>query len=165
MATTYDPIATTTLSSAAANITFSSISSAYTDLRIVLVYDGAAALLPAFRFNSDTGSNYSFTRLSGTGSAANSGRATSQNKIYDDYSYSVPGEPGLSELNIFSYAGSTFKTSLIKSSSDHNGSGYVSNLVGLWRSTSAITSITIFEYTGLNYAAGTTATLYGIKNA
>ena len=37
MATTYEPIATNTLGSAAANITFSSIPATYTDLRVVVV--------------------------------------------------------------------------------------------------------------------------------
>ena len=41
MATTYEPIATTTLGSAAASITFSSIAGTYTDLRLVL------SLIPA----------------------------------------------------------------------------------------------------------------------
>ena len=37
MPATYEPIATTTLGSAATNITFSSIPATYTDLRLVLV--------------------------------------------------------------------------------------------------------------------------------
>jgi hypothetical protein len=48
---------------------------------------------------------------------------------------------------------------------DKNGSGAVWQIVGLWRSTSAITSINFFSSTGNNFAIGTTATLYGIKNA
>jgi hypothetical protein len=47
MAATYDKIATTTLSSASATITFGSISSAYTDLRISL---SSITTLPS-RFN------------------------------------------------------------------------------------------------------------------
>jgi hypothetical protein len=48
--------------------------------------------------------------------------------------------------------------------SDINGSGGLNKQVGLWRSTSAITSINFSDY-GTPFAAGTTVTLYGIKNA
>jgi hypothetical protein len=58
MATTYEPIATTTLGTAAASITFSSIPATYTDLRLVVMCKLLAHQLLMFRFNSDTGSNY-----------------------------------------------------------------------------------------------------------
>jgi len=162
---TYDLIASQTLGSAASSITFSSIAASWTDLRLVLTYQGSAALLPAFRFNSDTASNYSITSLYGDGSSAASNKAVSQTILDDANSYSTVGQPGLTNVNIFSYAGSTYKTILMQSSSDHNGSGYVSNSVGLWRSTSAITTITITDYSGLSFGSGTTANLYGIRAA
>ena len=59
---TYTPITSTTLGSNTASVTFSSISSAYTDL--VLVVAGAldgANWVPTLQFNSDTGTNYSTT--------------------------------------------------------------------------------------------------------
>jgi hypothetical protein len=67
-------------------------------------------------------------------------------------------------LDIFSYAGSTFKTTLYTASGDKNGSGAVERGVALYRSTSAINRVDLFGWTG-NLATGTTATLYGIKNA
>jgi hypothetical protein len=77
MAITYEPIATTTLSSAAATITFSSISSAYTDLRLVFVGTSVANSNNCIvTFNSDTGFNYSQTALYGTGATAGSSRQT-----------------------------------------------------------------------------------------
>lgn len=153
-------IATTTLGSAAASITFSGISSAYTDLRLVLVGTLTTGDSAGIRFNSDTGTNYSRTVLQGDGSAAASSRQTSSNQIYitrDDISTTLPQ---LFEIDIFSYAGSTNKTCLVRSSQDKNGSGVVVAEVGLWRSTSAITSITALVTT--SFATGTTATLYGI---
>jgi hypothetical protein len=53
---------------------------------------------------------------------------------------------------------------LAKTSEDRNGSGDIFTSVSLWRSTSAITSIYLF-LSAYNFAIGTTATLYGIKNA
>jgi hypothetical protein len=170
MPATYEPIATTTLGSAAASISFTSIASSWTDLRLVLVARGDSGSGINFalqtRFNSDTGTNYSWTQIYGDGSSALSSRATSQ-----DYGYgggiagptSPAGTWSLSTLDIFSYAGSTNKTFMYTTSNDQNGAGYVNRGVTLWRSTSAITRIDLT--TNTSFATGTTATLYGIKNA
>jgi hypothetical protein len=165
MPQTYEPLATTTLGTAAASITFSSISAAYTDLRLVLTGTVSTAGSPYMRYNSDTGSNYSFTFIRGSGTAAGSSRAsnfTEQYLFY--YGYMDTTVPTFATADIFSYAGSTFKTSLITASSDFNGSGAVERIVGLWRSTAAINRIDLYPTTG-NFSIGTTATLYGIKAA
>ena len=153
--------ATTTLGSAASTITFNSISSAYTDLRLVIVAITSSAADFYLRFNADSATNYSFTRLAGAGSTADSGRGINGSLIYVDYNGTSSTIPQFYALDIFSYAGSTFKTLLLSSNEDNNGSGGVARLVGLWRSTSAINQITLTG-AGANFAAGTTATLYGI---
>ena len=168
MPITYEPIATTTLGSAAANITFSGIPATYTDLRLILTCfkDGAGVAYPVMQFNNDTGSNYSATRLTGDGSSAASARQSNQTSIAIDGEYgSTSTIPSLGIVDLFSYAGSTNKTVLVNLSIDKNGSGATLSRVALWRSTSAITSIKIFEAVANNFATGTTATLYGIKNA
>ena len=71
----------------------------------------------------------------------------------------------MATVDIFSYAGSTNKTALASFSNDRNGAGGVAANVGLWRSTSAITTIKWYAANSENLAAGTTATLYGIKAA
>lgn len=157
-------IATTTLGSAASTITFSSIPGTYTDLRLVLVCKTSSQFNnPGLRFNSDSGTNYSATLLDGNGSTAASTRQTA----FDYMSMIQTGitSDTLEQLytaDIFSYAGSTNKTALLSASADRNGGGRVANSVGLWRSTSAITSIVIISAGGADYSAGTTATLYGI---
>jgi len=165
MATTYDKIASTTLGSAAASITFSSIAASWTDIRLVLVAKGDGGLANArLTYNSDNGTNYSRTTLGGNGSTTSSYQNT--NNTYIDLGLANLSEtiPSMLTYDIFSYAGSTFKTVLLTSSQDYNGSGAVERIVGLWRSTSAITTIKI-ESTINNYAAGTIATLYGILKA
>jgi hypothetical protein len=155
-------IATTTLGSSAASITFSSITGSYTDLRIVLNGIGTAgAGNSAIRFNNDTATNYSSTFLGGDGSSATSQRNTSDNEIEIDIG-GYGSAPQLYTIDIFSYAGSTYKTALSTQSSDQNGSGRVTRSVGLWRSTSAITRVDLIIVGGGSYDTGTTATLYGI---
>jgi hypothetical protein len=163
MPITYEPIATTTLGSAAASVTFSAIPATYTDLRLVVTGGTSVSGTYAWiQYNSDTASNYSTTRLDGDGSGAASARTT--NATFIRNSTSLDSNPNLIITDIFSYAGSTFKTCLIETAADQNGSGRVTRTVGLWRSTSAITSI-LFSANSGNLNAGTTATLYGIKNA
>jgi hypothetical protein len=166
MPITYDNIATTTLSSAASTITFSSIPSTYTDLRLVVVNTSSSANNQGVRFNSDTGTNYSSTIIWGDGSTAQSFRYTSAAYIHYAADIVVAPEtnPAFSTIDIFSYAGATNKTCLITTSLDLNGSGEVVRRVGLWRSTSVIDTITLMRTAG-NYSAGSIATLYGIKNA
>ena len=168
MAATYEPIATTTLGSAAASITLSSIPATYTDLRLVIVARGTTADNCSIQFNNDTGTNYSETGLQGNGSAAASWRRTNVAYIRLTNAAGLPTAANTFLMNtydIFNYAGSTYKTVLGVNSNDQNGSGDSGRLTGLWRSTSAITSIKIFTNFGADFTIGTTATLYGILKA
>lgn len=161
---TYEPIQTYTLGSAATSITFNSISSAYTDLRLTFVSpttaSGAGVRL---RLNSDTGTNYSFTQLFGDGATAYSVRSSSVS-----YWYFVDvntSQPVYASLDLMSYTGSTYKTGLLERSMDRNGAGTVGRNVGLWQNTSAVNTILIYNDSAINFPIGTTATLYGIKAA
>ena len=171
MAETYIPIATTTLSAPAASITFSSIPSTYTDLRVSIV--GATSDTTAdswnlqMNFNGDTATNYSVTRIQGNGTTVASARNASLG--FGLVGYALPGIStsvwGFSTVDIFGYSGSAYKTALCTTSQDLNGSGWVMRLVDLWRSTAAITSIAFTVGSSLNFRTGTVATLYGIKAA
>ena len=170
MPSTYEPIATTTLGSATGSITFSSISSSYTDLRLVLSCSGVAnADSVILQFNSDTGTNYSYTWLLGPGSnPAVSGRASAQSysRVTPDYGISTANTPFFVTSDIFSYSGSTKKALLSLGSIDLNGvNGNTVRTAGLWNSSSAIDTIKIFTSGSNNLNAGTIATLYGIKAA
>ena len=170
MAATYEPIATTTLGSAASSITFSSIPSTYTDLRVIITFTSTTGgYVLGMRFNSDTASNYSVTQLYGTGSSALSASTTGDTRIrLGDWNNlgSSTTIPAFVDVSVFSYTGSTYKTVLAQSSEDRNGSGTVTSGVGLWRSTSAINTINLYvSGTGNTLKTGTTATLYGILKA
>jgi hypothetical protein len=164
---TYDLIASQTLASAAASITFSSIATSWTDLRIVLVMNGnSAARNPRFYFNTDTATNYSYTSVYGNGSAAASTSATGDNRIlFQQGSNPSTTVPTFFTADIFSYTGSTYKTVLCSGSTDANGSGGTERLVGLWRGTAAINQIVLDFGNATTFNTGTTAQLYGIKAA
>ena len=167
MPATYEKIATTTLGSASATITFSSIAASWTDIRLVFVVPSTSSATNfQVQFNSDTGANYSSTYLNGNGTAASSGRNTSATNIqFTDVTATSTTVPQMYTMDIFSYAGSTNKTTLGTSSQDYNGSGSSASIVGLWRSTSAITSITLKTSGAPTFASGSIATIYGILKA
>ena len=161
MAITYEPLATTTLGSATASVIFSTISGAYTDL--VLVVDGqldSGSAACYLRFNSDTGSNYSYTELEGNGISGNSYRGSNETRLWFTSYYGT--SRSMSNVQIQNYSNSTtYKTAVIR---QNNAVLYTAVAVGLWRDTSAITAIELFPASN-NWATGTTFTLYGIKAA
>lgn len=165
MASTYEPIASTTLGSAAASVTLSSLPSTYTDLVVVLWGKGndTNARSHAIRFNSDTGSNYSVTLLDGNGSTASSSRASSQVLAFVGAMSRSTDSPSPTIVHVMSYANTNvYKTVLSASAvSELN----VRRYVNLWRSTSAIDSITWLRNDGTNIAAGSQIAVYGIKAA
>lgn len=160
MPATYEPIATTTAGGSSSTITFSSITASYTDLVLIINSKIASTQNILVQYNSDTGSNYSVTYLYGDGSSAVSGRISNDTSMYVGTVYA---EWGMTRIQIQNYSNSTtYKTTL--SRQDQAGGTAVA-IVGLWRSTSAITSIDVKSGSGSNFTSGSTFTLYGIKAA
>lgn len=160
MSKTYDPIATTTLASNQASVTFNSLAG-YTDLFIVSFFRATSAGGNfKIEFNGDTGTNYSDTSIYGNGSTAFSGRGTNRNAIIIGQSDSTQYLTNL--CNVMNYANSTTnKTTLSRSSDNGNLYSSAGAIVGLWRSTAAITSIKL--YADGNLQSGSVFTVYGIK--
>jgi len=163
MATTYEPIATTTLGSSTTSITFSSITGTYTDLKLVFSGSGSGGNL-TLTFNGTGGTSYSSTMLAGYG-AAYSSRTSNAAFIYSMETELNSSIPKLTEIDILSYAGSTNKTFLIASSEEFSTDGAVIRRVGMFRSTAAINSITLQVGGGNTIATGATASIYGILKA
>lgn len=166
MASTYEKIATNTLSSTATTVTFSSISGAYTDL--VVVYNGTTSNGGSIimRFNGDTGSNYSWTYMGGDGSATFSGRQSNQTASWFTDSVISGGSltyPAQVIMNLNNYSNTTtYKNWLYRLNQVTASAGGPQAHTGLWRSTSAINEITFYNTT---MQIGTTFTLYGILKA
>jgi hypothetical protein len=164
MPSTYTPIATTTLSTATASITFSSIPATYTDL--ILVFNGGldpSANELSLRFNGLSSNIYSYTRLQGNGSSATSNRFTNTN-------YMHIGSPGNSLVignsinHIMNYANTTTYKTLLSRSNFTNRE--LMATAGLFSSTSAITSLTLANSDSNQFlSSGSSLTLYGIKAA
>jgi hypothetical protein len=167
MPTTYEPIATTTVTSSTATVSFTSIPATYTDLVLVvanlLQVSGGNGLRG--RFNSDTGTNYSDTTLRGNGTSAVSDRESNQSSFYVGETTYSSSEIGMAICHIMNYSNTTtYKTAL--SRSGRAGSDTIAT-VNLWRSTSAINRIDIAlggAFPTNNISTGT-FTLYGIKAA
>jgi hypothetical protein len=166
MPSTYEPIATQTLGSAAASVTFSSIPSTYTDL-VLIMSAGNATSAPStqIQFNSDTGSNYSYTVLAGNGTAASSARGSSLTSSLISYfgaPFTTLGQQTVI-TNIMNYSNATtYKTLLTRA---NNATFGTDAIVGLWRSTAAVTSFVLTTSNATNFVASSTFTLYGIKAA
>jgi hypothetical protein len=159
MAKTYEPISTTTLGSAAASVSLTSIPSTYTDLVLVLQGTSTVDDTIMMQFNSDTGSNYSWTQMGADSIGVFSSRASSVASIRIGYGTTSQGSH-IAQIMNYSNA-TTYKTNLSRSNSAAAG---VRAIVGLWRNTNAITSITVIQ-TGGSFSTGFTFTLYGIKAA
>ena len=160
MATTYEPIATTTVNTGTGQVTFSSISAGYTDLVIQFRHYLSGVDNLAIRFNNDATSTYSITRLISDGSTVTS--TNSINSTYPVVDTAIGAYTNLHTFNIFSYSNtSTYKPFLVSCNKDENGSGEVIRDTGIWRNTSAITRIDFYGSIG----NPSTITIYGIKAA
>jgi hypothetical protein len=157
---TYTPIATQTLSSTQATVTFSSIPQTYTDLVFVCNAPSTSGsiTIDTLTVNGDTGSNYSYTRLTGISSV-------STDKVANDTSFggglSYPGF-FIEIWNFMNYSNTTTYKGIFNKSAVTQV--LYRTTVNLWRSTNAITSFAITNGNGA-FAIGSTFTLYGIKAA
>lgn len=171
MPTTYEPIATNTLGSTAASVTFSSIPSTYTDLVLVINYIATTlGNTVQMTFNNDTSSNYSRTYLGGYATPTNgfgSTRFTSVSNIGCAWQVGAAstGNPNPIIYNIMNYNNTTTnKTVLFRFNTVATSLSEVSAEVGLWRSTAAINRIDLTS-SASTFAIGSTFTIYGIKAA
>lgn len=165
MPLTYTPIKDYILTSATAEIDFTSISGSYTDLVLIIngaITTGNPAIL--FRLNGNTGSNYSYTRITGNGTAAASSREINQTfgHLAPAFGFTTNFESNII-ANFMNYSNSTTNKTII--TRNNTPSAGTEALVALWRQTSAITSIKIYNSSATNFIIGSTFSLYGILKA
>lgn len=168
-------ISKTTLGSDTASVSFSSIAGTYEALMILVearTARAAASDVLAIQFNSDTGANYDYMRLAARGNgtlaydaaaAQSSGRVLNTEGANSRASFFAAGM-----IYIGGYATSGHERSYIGLPSmvlaDRTTTDmYVSMAVGAWRSTAAITAVTLLSGTGSNLKSGSSFALYGIR--
>jgi hypothetical protein len=156
---TYKPLATVTLGSSAASVTFSSIPATYRDLVLVVAGTTTGSAGLRMRLNNDSGTNYSYVNMYGVASAG-SETASSQNILF-------PGVVTLSSGQRFTYTAqvmdyyATDKHKTVLYRANENNAAAVSANASRWASTSAVTSIQL-SLSANSYDTGTTVNLYGI---
>jgi hypothetical protein len=154
-------ISTTALSGS--TVTMSTISSAYKNLRLIIkdVYATVNDDIQ-IRFNSDTGSNYSYSRVRNIGTTLAGGNGVGGTFIPVTAAITTNNtalEKGFADVSILRYT-DTDQQEIISTSYCYQGSlpTYYS-VSGVYNKSAAITSITLFMGSG-NYSGGT-AYLYG----
>lgn len=153
---TYDPIASTTLTSSASSVTFSSldtIAAGYRDLVLVVDSNTSGNSIVATYFNGDTtATNYNFVRMRGDGSTASSSTSNNANTSI----FYSPKTITIFQFMDFS-ATDKHKSYLIR----NNAAEYATHAYAArWSNTAAITSINL---TGsVNFDSGSVFSLYGI---
>jgi hypothetical protein len=159
----YESIATSVLTGSQSSVTFSSLGS-YKHLQIRSMCFGSNNQENLYiRFNSDSASNYARHYLLGDGASASaSATAPDTGGVFSNTSTST--SPYVAICDILDYADTNkFKTIRALSGRDVNGvGGDISLRSSLWRSTSAVTSITILAGAG-TLSSGSSFALYGIK--
>ena len=169
----YYSIATTTLSSSTATITFSSIPATYKHLQIRGITRLGSSTTGTndifIRFNSDTAANYSRHALYGTGATAATNGAGSTTSAYaaravSPRATSTANAFGVFIVDILDYANTNKnKTVRCLGGTDQNGSGEVYLTSGVWMNTDAINEIDIVPNIGTTFVQYTQFALYGIK--
>ena len=172
-ANSYESIATYTIGSDTASVTFSSIPSTYANLQIRFTArkNGTQndSVGMGMQFNGDDTSSYNSHYLQGDGTSAtgySSGASmTTIGNIYFAGGGMTANTFGPGVIDILDYANTnkykaTRQLSGISSNATVADRDYLLYGSGLWRSTSAITSITL---TGNSFAQYSHFALYGIK--
>lgn len=162
---TMTPIGTVTSASDFSSAVFVAIPQGYTDLYLVMFARGTDANTGTnnaiLRYNSDSGTNYSYVQLTGNGTTASSTRSSANTKLDVFMPRGNETSNAINIIHIMNYSNSTvYKSTLWRANMVLSSYGTEAN-AGLWRSTSAITRI---DVTG-NFKANSMFTLYGIKAA
>ena len=167
MPSTYEKIQTTTISSATSAISFTSISSAYTDIILAWAFKSNSSNNPSLRltFNGNS-TGYSGRQMGGSGAAPVSTNNTSASFITLSRLAGAPipsGETAFMLLHVMDYTNSSkYKSIFCQFNSASTGSELD---VGVWANNAAINRIDIDTSTSTDFAVGSVITLYGIKAA
>lgn len=161
---TYIALATITLASTDSEVIFSSIPATYRDL-ILVIQAKSTTGNPAVvaRFNSDTGTNYPYVRMTGNGSSAASASITTDTflNLAAAFGINTSGNGNII-AQIMDYS-ATDKHKAVLVRNNDAGLG-VEAIGGRWANTNAINTISIFNTSSISFASGSTFSLYGVRS-
>ena len=162
-------IQTVTVGTATPTIEFTSIPQTYTDLVLVTNYRTTRAAVfdqLRLRFNGNTGANYSWRGLYGSGSSVGTENTNNDVSFKTDVGVGNNATSNTfsnGSIYIANYTGSTNKSVSIDAVGENNATeAYQFVYAGLYTNTTAITSIQGFSEGSANFMVGSTFSLYGV---
>jgi hypothetical protein len=154
-------------------VQFQSIPLIYQDLKIVVsMRDSASTGFLVWYIKEGTygysTTDYSYTSMYSTGTAAVSSRATNSNRFAN---FSILSDAtsqifSTTTIDLLDYTNTSFfKSYIMKNGTDQYYGGNWEQQTGTWRKTDAVTSIGFFTSTGgsSGFGAGSTIYLYGVR--
>lgn len=169
----YELIGTIRLSATQSQLVFAGIPQQYKHLQLRMTSRtdrSASATADVFvRVNGDSGANYGYHQLYGyNNSAASGATASSTDGLYlgsTAGATSVSGAFGTLVMDLLDFASIT-KNKTSRCVAGTIGTSATTGIIGinssLWRSTAAVTSLTVYCNQG-NFVSGTRASLYGLR--
>lgn len=168
----FEAIASTTLTTTTSTVTFSSIPGTYEHLQLRFQARDAAAttlIVPLATLNNDSGANYVYHRVYGTGSLASADGNTASTYIQTG---AIPAANATANcvsstiVDVLDYASPSKNSTLrIVSGVDTNNTlGRVWVASGLWLNTSTINRVDITS-AGSGFVAGSVFALYGFRSS
>jgi hypothetical protein len=166
----YESIATATVGAGGVGFfEFTSIPSTYSHLQLRLMTKTTYSATPTallMQLNSDATSTYAHHGLFGDGASAGAFAVTTSTSAGAGYSAGATATStfGVQIIDILDYK-NTNKNKTIRglTGADFNGSGQLRFISGLWQSTSAVTTIKIYDANGGNLSQYSHGALYGVK--
>ena len=166
MALVMTPIYTQTVGAGGANtVTFNNIPQFYTDLQIKMSLrtDEVANETQIFILLNGSSSNFSQTRLYGTGSATGSERSSFSRIGSADSASNTSNTFSSNELYIPNYTSSNYKQIITDNVLENNATFAIQAMHSvLWSNTAAITSLSIQAFGTVKFVQYSTISLYGI---
>ena len=161
-----EPISAITLSETQSCVEFNNIPGTYTHLQLRAFLVSGYSANNQFRLNNDSGTNYTWHQIQGTGSAVEAYASNPTSNPPWGLNSGNSSYPMVSIMDFLDYA-NTNKYKTVRTLSGNDGTGTTASRVGLyssvWMNTAAITSIRLTNDFGSTILANSTFTLYGIK--
>ena len=168
-------LSSTVLGASATSFDFQNIAGTFSHLWIVCYLRGDGAFVgnsARLRFNNDSAANYDTEQTQGVGTAAtaSTGTAAATSLFISELTgaNATANEFTVASAFIPQYAGTTGLKAVVLTSGAVGTQGTLSEYAndvasGSWRSTAAITRVTIIPGSGTNFVAGSAVTLYGMQ--